>query len=71
MFFFDPTYLLFMIPTFLLMIITSVYVKSAFNKWSKVPARSQMTGYEAVQRLNRAGRVVRNKDRRRAWEPDR
>ena len=51
MFLFDPTYLLCMAPAFLLMIITSIYVKSAFNKWSQVPARSRMTGYEAVQRL--------------------
>ncbi|MGB8213043.1 MAG: zinc metallopeptidase [Anaerolineales bacterium] len=51
MFFFDPTYLLCMAPAFLLMVITSIYVKSAYNKWSKVPARSRMTGYEAVQRL--------------------
>ena len=51
MFFLNPAYLLFMAPAFLLMVITSIYVKSAFNKWSKVPARSHMTGYEAVQRL--------------------
>ena len=51
MFLFDPTYLCFMAPAFLLMVITSIYVKSAYNKWSKVPARSRMTGYEAAQRL--------------------
>jgi len=39
-----------MAPAFLLMVITS-YVKSAYNKWSQVPARSRMTGSEAVQRL--------------------
>jgi len=51
MFLYNPTYLLFMAPAFLVMIITSIYVKSSFNKWSKVPARSGMTGHEAVQRL--------------------
>jgi len=51
MFLYNPTYLLFMAPAFLVMIITSIYVKSSFNKWSKVPARSGMTGQEAVQRL--------------------
>jgi hypothetical protein len=51
MLFFDPTYMLFMVPAFLLMMITSIYVKSSFSKWSKVPARSGMTGTEAVQRL--------------------
>jgi uncharacterized protein len=40
-----------MAPAFLLMVITSIYVKSAYNKWSQVPARSRMTGSEAVQRL--------------------
>ncbi len=50
-FLFDPLYLLFMAPAFLLMIITSVYVNSSFRKWSQVPAHSQMTGTEAVQRL--------------------
>jgi uncharacterized protein len=51
MFLFDPTYLLCMAPAFLLMIVTSIYVKSSFNKWSRVPARSGLTGYDAVQRL--------------------
>jgi Zn-dependent membrane protease YugP len=51
MFLFDPTYLLCMAPAFLLMVITSIYVKSAYKKWSQVPARSHLTGYEAVQRL--------------------
>ncbi len=49
--FFNPTYLLFMAPAFLLMMATSLYVNSSFKKWSQVPARSNMTGNEAVQRL--------------------
>jgi Zn-dependent membrane protease YugP len=53
---FNSTYLIFMVPAFLLMFITSMYVKSAFKKWSRIPARSRMTGTEAVQRLiRRAG----------------
>ena len=51
MFLFDPTYLIFMIPAFLLMTITSIYVRSAYKKWSQVQARSRLTGYEAAQRL--------------------
>jgi len=51
MFFFDPTYLLFMVPAFLLMAATSWYVKAAYNKWSRVPARSRLTGAQAAQRL--------------------
>jgi len=50
--FFDPTYLLCVAgPAFLLMAITSMYVKSAYRKWSQIPARSRLTGYEAAQRL--------------------
>jgi uncharacterized protein len=49
--FFNSTYLLFMVPAFLLMLITSWYVKSAYQKWSRVPARSHLSGSEAAQRL--------------------
>ena len=47
----NPTYLLFMAPAFLLMAIATMYVKSAYKKWSQIPASSRMTGYDAVQRL--------------------
>lgn len=40
-----------MIPAFILMMLTSWYVKSAYNKWSKVPSRSQMSGLQAARRL--------------------
>jgi Zn-dependent membrane protease YugP len=48
---FNPQYLLFMAPAFLLMLFTSWYVKSAYQKWSRVQARSRLTGTEAAQRL--------------------
>jgi len=51
MFFFDPTYLIFMVPAFILMSLASWYVKSSYNKWSQVPARSGLTGAQAAQRL--------------------
>ena len=51
MFFFNPSYLIFMAPAFILMMLTSWYVKSAYNKWSKVPSNSRMTGAQAAQRL--------------------
>jgi Zn-dependent membrane protease YugP len=51
MLFFDPRYLIFMAPAFLLMMLTSWYVKSAYNKWSKVPSSSRMTGAQVAQRL--------------------
>jgi uncharacterized protein len=51
MLFFDPMYLIFMIPAFILMAITSWYVKAAYKKWSRVAAGSRFTGYEATRRL--------------------
>ena len=55
MFLFNPTYLMYMIPAFILMAITSWYVKAAYNKWSKVPAQSRLTGAQAAQRLISTG----------------
>jgi uncharacterized protein len=57
MFFLNPTYLLFMAPAFILMAITSWYVKHAYNKWSQVPARSRLTGAQAAQRLISGGNL--------------
>ncbi len=51
MFFLDPNYLIYMIPALLLMSLTSWYVKSSFAKWSKVRARSGLTGAQAAQKL--------------------
>ncbi|MBM3180282.1 MAG: zinc metallopeptidase [Chloroflexi bacterium] len=51
MFLFSPTYLMYMIPAFILMAITSWYVKAAYTKWSRVPAQSRLTGSQAAQRL--------------------
>jgi hypothetical protein len=51
MFYFDPMYLCFMIPGLLLMGLASWYVKSAYNKWSRVRNRSGFTGAQAAQRL--------------------
>jgi Zn-dependent membrane protease YugP len=49
--FFNTQYLCYMAPAFLLMLATSWYVKSAYRKWGRVPARSGLSGYEAAQRL--------------------
>jgi Zn-dependent membrane protease YugP len=51
----DPTYLLYMAPAFLLMLIVQWYVSSAYNKWSRVPSRSRYSGAEAAQRLIQIG----------------
>lgn len=50
--FFDPTYLFCIaLPTLILMGATSWYVKSAYNKWSKVRNTSGLTGAQAAQQL--------------------
>ena len=51
MYFYNSTYLIFMAPAFILMMLTSWYVKSAYKKWSKVPSNSRLTGAQAAQRL--------------------
>ena len=55
MFFYDPRYLMFMLPGIILMMLVQWYVKSAYSRWSQVAARSRMTGAEAAQRLIQAG----------------
>lgn len=51
MFLFSPTYLMYMIPAFILMAFASWYVKAAYNKWSRVQAQGRLTGVQAAQRL--------------------
>lgn len=55
MLFLDPTYMIFMIPAFLIMVIAQTYVNSAYKKWSRIMARSQLTGAQVAQRLISAG----------------
>jgi Zn-dependent membrane protease YugP len=57
MFFFDPMYLIFMIPAFLLMGFASWYVRHAYSKWSQVRASSGLTGHQAAQRLISTGNL--------------
>jgi len=53
--FMDPTYLCFMAPAFILMMLAQLYVTSSYSKWSKVAARSRLTGAQAAQRLISSG----------------
>ncbi len=55
MFYLDPTYLCFMIPSIALMGFASWYVRHAYNKWSQVRATSGLTGTQAAQRLISTG----------------
>lgn len=49
--FFDPSYLLFIAPAFLLSLWASFRTRSAFNKYSKVRVLSGLTGAQAAQRM--------------------
>ena len=51
MFFFDPLYLLFSLPAILLVLFAQWKVKSAYNKYTRVPNERGMTGEQAAQRL--------------------
>lgn len=55
MFFYDLRYMMFMAPAIILMLIVQWYVQSAYNTWSKVPARSRLSGAQAAQRLIQSG----------------
>lgn len=58
MFYFDPTYFVYMIPAFILMGLASWYVRSAYNKWSQVGIQSRLTGAQAAQRLISSGGLI-------------
>jgi hypothetical protein len=53
--FYNPYYLIFMAPAFILMMVVQLYVNGAYSKWSRVPAASRMSGAQAAQRLISAG----------------
>ena len=57
MLYFDPMYLIFMIPAFILMALTSAYVRSSYNKWSRVRASSGLNGAQAANRLISTGNL--------------
>src|SRR5574339_493215 len=57
MLYFDPMYFIFMIPAFIIMGLTSWYVRSSYNKWSRVRASSGLTGAQAAQRLISTGNL--------------
>lgn len=51
MFFFDPTYLMYMLPGLILTLLAQVWVNSTYSKWSKVRNQSGLTGAEAAHQL--------------------
>ncbi|OGO26298.1 MAG: hypothetical protein A2W33_09290 [Chloroflexi bacterium RBG_16_52_11] len=55
MYMLNQTYFIYMLPAILLMMVVQYYVRSAYQKWSKVPSRSHMSGSQAAQRLIQRG----------------
>ena len=51
MFFYNSSYLIFMLPAFLLMMLAQWYVSSSYSRWSKVLNRSGLSGAEVARRL--------------------
>ena len=54
-FYFDPMYFVFVGPAFLLAMWAQMRVKSAFARWSQVPARTGLTGAEVARRVCEMG----------------
>lgn len=57
MFFYSTSYLVFMIPGFILVMLAQLWVRSTYNKWSKVKNYYGMTGVDAAQRLIKSGNL--------------
>jgi uncharacterized protein len=57
MFFFNPFYLIFMLPALALMGFASWYVQRNYRKWSQIRASSGLTGHMAAQRLISTGNL--------------
>src|SRR5690606_3784387 len=49
--FFDPMYLIFMLPGFILAVWAQAKVKGAYEKYSKVPNMAGLTGAQAARRI--------------------
>jgi uncharacterized protein len=56
--FFDPLYMLIIVVTMILSGITSMMVKSAFSKGSKIALRSGLTGKDVASEILRSGGVT-------------
>lgn len=53
--FFNSGYFIYMLPAFLAMMLAQWYVNSAYGRWSRVAARSGLTGAQAAQKLAQRG----------------
>lgn len=55
MLFWDPTYILYMLPGLILTLLAQWWVKSTYSKWSKIRNDAGVTGAEAARQLLRQG----------------
>ncbi|MEX1246851.1 MAG: zinc metallopeptidase [Anaerolineales bacterium] len=55
MFYFNSTYLIFMVPAFIVMMLAQWYVSSSYSRWSRIPNKSGLSGAEVAQRLIERG----------------
>ena len=51
--YYNFNYFIFMIPAFLIMMATQIYVNSTYRKWSKIASASRLNGAQAAQTLIR------------------
>jgi Zn-dependent membrane protease YugP len=51
MFYFNPQYLLFMVPALLVMLAAQMYVSSTYRKWGQVSTSSRLTGEQVSLKL--------------------
>ena len=58
MFYYDYTYVLFMLPCIIISLICQVRVKTAFSKYSKIPNTRGMTGAQAAEYVLRQNNVT-------------
>ena len=58
MYYFDYTYVIFMLPCIILSLICQVRVKSAFSQYGKVPNSRRMTGAQAAEYVLRCNNVT-------------
>jgi Zn-dependent membrane protease YugP len=54
-FFYNSSYLIFMLPAFILMMLAQWYVSSTYGRWSKIANRSGLSGAEVARRLIERG----------------
>jgi len=51
MFLWDPSYIIFMLPAFLLVMLAQIWVSSIYRKWSQVHNSNNISGVEAARHL--------------------